>query len=91
MLKTCEASIMLVENIQSDGSYETSSTNFTNISFSYSNGGVLIELSEPSLVQALYSNQPEEIEYYYTLITDFSDPENPQYDYQELNVKPEYK
>jgi hypothetical protein len=92
MLQVANVEISQLENMDSNCfSGSCYFTGFTKASVSSLNGGLLIELTEPSLVQALNQNKPEAIRFSYQYMKDYVDPENSKYDYGEIEVTPTYK
>lgn len=70
MLKRCNAKIKLV-----DSSGSTSPSEYQNITFSEYNNGMLITLTESSLVQALYEARPQQIRFDSYLFTQLDIPD----------------
>lgn len=67
-------------------------TGFENVSVTSVDNGLLIELTEQSLVQALNQNKPETIRFSYQYMTDYNaDPKQAGYEADEIEVTPTYK
>lgn len=90
MLKVAGIEISQLENMGSN-SYAYHFTGFKNVNVTSIDGGLLIELTEQSLVQALYQSKPETVVFGYSYIKDYANLSDPKYEYGEFDVTPTYK
>jgi hypothetical protein len=91
MLAECQASIWHETDFQSDGTYRIEPTDYSQLTFSYINDGLTIELTESTLTQALYEIKPESLLFHSYLVSDNSNLEDRDYDSNLFDVVVTYE
>ncbi len=86
MLTACSGKILEVTKFYDGSHIETAQTSFSGLTFSYDDGRLIMELTDPTLTQMLYDKQPTFLKFYSRLMSSYSDPESRGYKDESYNA-----